>query len=281
MSALRHDGAEVVLRHRVPVRLWHWISVLAIVGLLFTGFCILNVHPRLYWGEVGNAYTPALLALESSEPGGPRPTTHPAPAVLRFGNRQYDVTGRLGVVADAGGDGLYFLIANTPESWQFGAMRAWHFAIAWILVLDWIGYAIYLIASGEFRSRLLPQVSQLRPRAIANDVIKHLKLHRASGEEAKSYNLLQKLSYLVVIFVLLPLMILTGLTMSNAITARFPELYSMFGGRESARTIHFLCALALVLFAVIHLVQLFVAGFFNEMRSMITGRFAIRGSRTP
>ena len=281
MDPLRHDGAEVVLRHRVPVRLWHWISVLAIVGLLFTGFCILNVHPRLYWGEVGNAYTPALLALESSEPGGPSPATHPAPAVLRFGNRQYDVTGRLGVVADAGGDGLYFLIANTPESWQFGAMRAWHFAIAWILVLGWIGYAIYLIASGEFRSRLLPQVSQLRPRAIANDVIKHLKLHRASGEEAKSYNLLQKLSYLAVIFVLLPLMILTGLTMSNAVTARFPELYSMFGGRESARTIHFLCAFALVLFAVIHLVQLFVAGFVNEMRSMITGRFAIPGSRIP
>ena len=83
------------------------------------------------------------------------------------------------------------------------------------------------------------------------------------------------------IFVLLPLLILTGLTMSNAITARFPELYSLFGGRESARTIHFLCAFALALFAVIHVVQLFVAGFSNEMRSMITGRFAIRGSRIP
>jgi thiosulfate reductase cytochrome b subunit len=281
MGPLRHENAEVILRHRLPVRLWHWISVLAIVGLLFTGFCILNIHPRLYWGEVGNAYTSAVLSLESSEPGGPRPATHPAPAVLRFGNRQYDVTGRLGVVADAGGDGLYFLIANTPESWHFGAMRAWHFAIAWILVLGWMSYAIYLFVSGELRSRLLPQVSQLRPRAIANDVIKHLKLHRAAGEEAKSYNLLQKLSYLAVLFVLLPLMVFTGLTMSNAITARFPELYSLFGGRESARTIHFLCAFALVLFAVIHVVQLFVAGFFNEMRSMITGRFTIRGSRVP
>jgi len=138
-----------------------------------------------------------------------------------------------------------------------------------------------LLASGQLRSRLLPRVSQLRPRAIANDLLNHLKFHRATGEEAKSYNLLQKLSYLLVIFVLLPLMVLTGLTMSNAVGARFPELYSLFGGRESARTIHFLCAVGLVLFAMIHVVQLFVAGFLNEMRSMITGRFAIRASRLP
>jgi thiosulfate reductase cytochrome b subunit len=85
----------------------------------------------------------------------------------------------------------------------------------------------------------------------------------------------------VVIFGLLPLMVLTGLTMSNAVAGRFPELYSLFGGRESARTIHFLCALALVLFAMVHVIQLFVAGFLNEMRSMITGRFKIRRSSPP
>jgi thiosulfate reductase cytochrome b subunit len=281
MRPLRHENTQVILRHRLPVRLWHWISVLAVVGLLFTGFCILNIHPRLYWGEVGNAYTPALLALDSSEPGGPRPSTHPAPAVVVVGNRRFDVTGRLGVVADAGGDGLYFLIVNTPESWQFGAMRAWHFTIAWLLVLGWMTYAIYLITSGQLRARLLPRISQLRPGAIANDVLNHLRFHRATGEEAKSYNLLQKLSYLFVIFALLPLMVLTGLAMSNAITARFPEFCSLLGGRESVRTIHFLCAFALVLFAVIHVLQLFVAGFLNEMRSMITGRFAIRRARLP
>jgi thiosulfate reductase cytochrome b subunit len=281
MRPPEHENSEVVLRHRLPVRVWHWISVLAVVGLLFTGFCILNVHPRLYWGEVGNAYTPAILALDSSEPRGPQPTTQPAPAVLVVGNRRFDVTGRLGVVQDAGDDGLYFLIANTPESWHFGAMRAWHFTIAWILVLGWMSYAIYLIASGQLRSRLLPRITQLRLRAIAHDVLNHLRFHRATGEEAKSYNLLQKLSYLLVVFVLLPLMILTGLTMSNAVTARFPELCSLFGGRESVRTIHFLCAFALVLFVVIHVIQLFVAGFSNEMRSMITGRFTIRGTKAP
>jgi len=281
MKPLRHETAEVILRHRLPVRLWHWTSALAVAGLLFTGFCILNVHPRFYWGEVGNAYTPAFLALDSSEPGGPRPATHPAPAVLVVGDRRFDVTGHLGVVADAGNDGLYFLITNTPESWHFGAMRAWHFAIAWILVLGWVSYTVYLIASGQLRSRLLPSVSQLRPRAVASDVLNHLRFHRSTGEEAKSYNLLQKLSYILVIFVLLPLMVLTGLAMSNAIAARFPEVYFLLGGRESDRTIHFLCASALVLFVVIHVAQLFVAGFLNEMRSMITGRFAIRRTRAP
>jgi thiosulfate reductase cytochrome b subunit len=279
MGLPRHENAEVVLRHFFPVRLWHWVTVLAVAGLLFTGFCILNVHPRFYWGEVGNAYTPAILALDSSEPGGPRPATHPAPAALVVGNHRFDVTGRLGVVADAGGDGLYFLIANTPESWHFGAMRAWHFAIAWILVLGWTGYAIYLIASGQLRSRLLPRIAELHPRAVGADLLKHLKLHRARGEEARSYNLLQKLAYLAVIFGFLPLMVLTGLTMSNAVASRFPELYALFGGRESARTLHFLCALALVLFVLIHVIQLFVAGFWNEMRSMITGRFKISGPR--
>jgi thiosulfate reductase cytochrome b subunit len=281
MRSSEHENSEVLLRHRLPVRLWHWTSILAVAGLLFTGFCILNVHPRLYWGEVGNAYTPALFALDSSEPGGTRPATQPAPAVLVVGNRRFDVTGRLGVVQDAGDDGLYFLIANTPESWHFGAMRAWHFTIAWILVLGWMSYAIYLIASGQLRSRLLPRVTQLRLRAIAHDVLNHLRLRRATGEEAKSYNLLQKLSYLLVVFILLPLMILTGLTMSNAVIARFPELCSLLGGRESARTIHFLCAFALILFVVVHVIQLFVAGFLNEMRSMITGRFMIRTTKAP
>lgn len=272
---------EVVLRHPLPVRLWHWISMLAVAGLLFSGFCVLNVHPRMYWGEVGNEFTPAILALESSEPGGPRPATHPSPAVLVIGKHRFDVTGHLGVVSDAGNDGLYFLIANTPESWQFGAMRAWHFAFAWVLVLVWIGYASYLGTTGRLRSRLLPSLAELQPRAIVMDLLKHLKLHRAVGDEARSYNLLQKLAYLSIIFVLLPLMILTGLTMSNAITVRFPELFALFGGRESARTIHFLCAVAIVAFVVIHVIQLFVAGFLNEMRSMITGRFAIHKAKSP
>jgi len=266
---------ERLYRHPLPVRLWHWVTAAAVAGLLFTGFNILNVHPRLYWGEVGNAHTTPVIALESTESGGLRPTTHPAPAALRVGSHRWDVTGHLGTVLDAGEDGLYFMIVATPDSWQFGAMRAWHFVCAWILFLTWVCYGVYLLIGGRLRRTLLPSARQIRARAILQDLWDHLRLHPPRGEAARHYNLLQKLSYLIVLFVLIPLIVLSGLTMSNAVTARFPELYALFGGRQAARTIHALCAMAVLLFAFVHIVQLFVAGFVNEVRSMITGYFQI------
>ena len=268
--------SERVYRHPLTVRLWHWLTAAAVAGLVFTGFNILNVHPRLYWGEVGNAHTTVIIALESTEAGGPRVTTHPAPAAFRVGSHRWDVTGHLGTVLDAGEDGLYFMIVATPESWQFGAMRAWHFVCAWILFLTWMCYSGYLLIGGRLRRTLLPSARQITARAVLQDLWDHLRLQSPRGEKARHYNLLQKLSYLIVLFVLIPLIVLSGLTMSNAVTARFPELYALFGGRQSARTAHALCALALLLFAFVHIVQLFVAGFINEVRSMITGYFDIQ-----
>jgi thiosulfate reductase cytochrome b subunit len=266
---------ERIYRHPLVVRLWHWLTAATVAGLLFTGFNILNVHPRLYWGEVGNAHTMPIIALESTETGGPRPGTHPAPTALRVGARRWDVTGHLGTVLDAGEDGLYFMIVATPESWQFGAMRAWHFVCAWILFLTWAGYGVYLLLGGRLRRTLLPAAQQLTARAIVKDLWDHLRLHRPRGESARHYNLLQKVSYLVVLFALVPLIVLSGLTMSNAVTARFPELYALFGGRQSARTVHALCAALLCVFAFVHIAQVFVAGFVNEVRSMIKGYFDI------
>jgi thiosulfate reductase cytochrome b subunit len=265
--------SDRVYRHPLSVRLWHWITAIAVAGLLFTGFNILNVHPRLYWGEVGNAHMTPIIALESTETGGPRPAKHPAPAALRVGSHRWDVTGHLGTVLDAGEDGLYFMMVATPESWQFGAMRAWHFVCAWILFLTWMCYSAYLLVGGRLRRTLLPSARQVTARAILQDLWDHLRLHRSRGEAARHYNLLQKVSYLIVLFVLIPLIVLSGLTMSNAVTARFPELYALFGGRQSARTVHAACALLVLLFAVVHIVQVFVAGFINELRSMITGYF--------
>jgi thiosulfate reductase cytochrome b subunit len=266
-----------VFRHPLSVRLWHWLTAVAVGGLLFTGFNIFNVHPRLYWGEVGNAHTQPIIAIESSEVGGPNPATHPAPTVLRLGSHRWNVTGHVGVALDAGEDGLYFEIVNTPASWHFGGNRAWHFVFAWLLFLAWACYSLYLLLAGRLRRTLLPSSRQLTARAIGQDLWDHLRLRSSRGEAARHYNLLQKLSYLLILFVAFPLMILTGLTMSNAVTARYPELYALFGGRQSARTLHALCAFALCLFILVHIVQLFVAGFFNEVRSMITGYFDIRG----
>ena len=266
---------ERVYRHPLVVRLWHWATAATVAGLLFTGFNILNVHPRLYWGEVGNAHTAPIIALESTETGGPRAATLPAPAAFRLGSRRWDVTGHLGTVLDAGEDGLYFMIVSTPPSWQFGAMRAWHFVCAWILFLSWAGYSVYLLLGGRLGRALLPSAGQLTARAVLQDLCNHLRLRAPRGEAARQYNLLQKLSYLAVLFALIPLMVVSGLTLSNAVTARFPELYALFGGRQSARTVHALCALMLCLFALVHIAQLFVAGFVNEVRSMITGYFEI------
>lgn len=265
-----------IYRHPAAVRLWHWMSVVAVGGLLFTGFNILNIHPRLYWGEVGNISTRPIIAIESTQAGGPNPATSPAPAAFRIGSRTWDVTGHLGAVLDAGGDGLYFIIVTTPDSWHFGAMRAWHFAAAWALFLSWLGYVGYLFLGGRFARMLLPSREQVTARAIIFDLWDHLRLRRPRGDQAREYNLLQKLAYLIVLFVLIPLLVLTGIAMSNGVTARIPELYSVFGGRQSARTIHALCAMAMSLFILIHVAQVFVAGFINELRSMVTGYFEVR-----
>jgi len=272
---------ERIYRHPLPVRLWHWSAVLAVGGLLFTGFNILNIHPRLYWGEVGNAFTPAVVSLDSAAPAPAGAAVHPSPAVLRIGSHAWDVTGYAGSALDLGPDGMYFLIVDVPDSWHFGAMRAWHFACAWLLFLSTLGYVGYLLASGRLARRWLPSAAQLAPRAIGRDLLDHLRLRRYHGEQARDYNLLQKLAYLLVLFVLLPAIVLTGLTMSNAVTARLPELYALFGGRQSARTLHALGALLLAAFVLVHVFQLFVAGFTNGMRSMITGRYVLRSGGPP
>jgi len=158
---------------------------------------------------------------------------------------------------------------------EFGATRGWHFAFAWILGLSLPLYGLYLIGSGRLTKMLLPTRGDLELRSIANEFWQHLRLKRARGESARRYNLLQKASYLLVIFILIPLMVLSGLTMSNAITAAFPDLIALFGGRQSARSIHFLAAMLLVAFVLVHVFQVCVAGFFNLMRSMITGRFVV------
>ncbi len=256
-------------RHPLPVRLWHWLTAATVLGLLFTGICILNVHPRLYWGEVGNEGTAAVVGLD---PAGPAVAGHAAPAVLNIGHAKFDVTGITGVPFDYGNDGTYFMIFNAPESWHFGGLRAWHFALAWVLVTAAAAYAVYLLLSRRLGRMWLPTSAQLAPAAIRRDFWQHLTLRRADDRQ---YNLLQKLAYLAVLGLLLPLMVLTGLTMSNAVTLRFPELFTLFGGRESARTLHALFAALMILFILVHVFQSFVAGIVNQLGAMLTGYYRL------
>jgi thiosulfate reductase cytochrome b subunit len=261
---------QIVYRHPWPVRIWHWVNAAAVVVLLLTGLLLFDIHPHLYWGDDGHAGVPAFLSLSATDLDRAVPQTE-----LQIGSRRWDVTGVLGSVIDDGFGGKYLLVVAAPEDWEFGATRGWHFAFAWILALSFLLYGLYILVSGRLAKMLLPMRSDLALRSIAHEVWQHLRLRRARGQAARNYNLLQKLSYLFVIFVLIPTIVLSGLTMSNAMTAAFPDLFMLFGGRQSARSIHFLAAMLLVLFVFVHVFQVFVAGFFNLMRSMITGRYVV------
>lgn len=153
--------------------------------------------------------------------------------------------------------------------------RSLHFLAAWILVINGLAYLAASLLNGHVRRNLLPTPHQLHPREVAKDIRDHLRLRRPSGEAARSYNLLQKLAYLSVIFIVFPLMVLSGLTMSPAVASAHPWLFDLFDGRQSARTVHFICASLLLLFLLVHIMQVILVGFRNEMRSMITGRFKL------
>ena len=277
MDARRElSAARIDYRHPWPVRIWHWMNAAVLLVLLLTGLLIFDLHPHLYWGETGQEGVGAFLSLSGTHLDRAVPQT-----VFTIGSRQWDVTGLLGSVIDDGFGGKYLLVASPPADWEFGATRGWHFACAWILALSLPVYAAYLLASGRLTRMLLPTRAELTPRSIADEVWQHLRLKRARGESARHYNLLQKLSYLCVIVVLIPILIVSGLTMSNAVTAEFPDLFVLFGGRQSARSVHFLAAMLLVAFILVHVFQVFVAGFLNLMRSMITGRFVVEPEDPP
>jgi len=257
-------------RHPWPVRIWHWANAAAILVLIASGFLIFDIHPSLYWGDDGHAGLPALASLTSPNLDQPNPSIE-----LQIGGWRRDVTGVIGTVVDEGDSGKYLLVAAPPDDWEFGATRGWHFLAAWIVGLSAPLYLAYLLASRRLTRRLLPTRAELGPHRVARAVWEHLRLRRARGEAAAQYNVLQKLAYLVVLFVLLPVTVLSGLTMSHTITAEFPGLFALFDGRQSARTIHFCAATLTTLFLATHVFQVCVAGFLNLMRSMITGRFVV------
>jgi thiosulfate reductase cytochrome b subunit len=205
---------------------------LAFLALLVSGLEIVVSHPRFYWGEAGNVNTTPLFAL-------------PIPA-----SRATVPTGYKFVMPD-----------------QNGWSRYLHFQAAWVAVLTGILYVLYGLSSGHFRKNLLPASGELSWRALKGSIASHLRF-AAPGE---SYNVLQRLSYLVVIFGLFPLVVWTGLAMSPAIASVCPSAVEILGGQQSARTIHFFVTLALMLFVLVHVAMVYLAGFRKRMRAMIGG----------
>jgi thiosulfate reductase cytochrome b subunit len=263
---------ELIYRHTVVVRLTHWINALILVVLLVSGLSLFNYHPALYWGNYGYSGVPPFLSIaalediETDEPVG----------VTSVMGHNFITTGVLGVSYDAEGEPVTRAFPTWLTSPGGLAMaRDLHFAAAWLLVFNGLVYLLFGLFTGHFRRDLLPAAAELRPHHLLADIWNHIRLRRTRGEAARRYNVIQKLAYVIVIFALLPLMVLTGLTMSPAVTAAMPLLFDVFGGRQSARTVHFLVANLLVLFVLVHLIQVIITGVFNNLRSMITGRYAI------
>jgi len=269
---------EFIYRHSVAVRLTHWVNVLCLTLLFMSGLQLFNFHPALYWGNYGYRGVPTVFSISGTRD----PETREPVGITQIGDYNFDTTGFLGVTYDSDGQahgGAFPRWAITGT--DLAVTRDWHFLMAWLLVINGAIYLSFGVFSGHFRRDLAPSAQELRPRHVLNDIWNHLRLRRPRGEAAKHYNVLQKLTYLLVIFLLLPAMVLSGLTMSPAATAAMPFLFDLFGGRQSARTIHFIAANFLLLFVLVHIVQVALFGAFNLMRSMITGRYAVRPERTP
>jgi thiosulfate reductase cytochrome b subunit len=270
---------EVIYRHSIVVRVTHWINVLCLALLLMSGLKPFNYHPALYWGNYGYKGAPSVLSIVTGvDPVTARPT-----GITRVGDFVFDTTGILGVTYDARNRPVNQAFppwATLSAASTLALARDWHFLIAWVFAINVAIYLLFGLLNGHFRRDLAPRTEELRPRQIFKDIGNHLRLRQPRGERARHYNVLQKLAYIVVVFVLLPAMVLSGLTMSPAVTSLAPFLFDLFGGRQSARTIHFVVANLLVLFVLVHVVQVLLFGAFNLMRSMITGRYVIKPERT-
>jgi thiosulfate reductase cytochrome b subunit len=197
--------------------------------------------------------------------------------ITRVGGLTLDTTGVLGW---SGKEGMreqrgFPSWATVPSYRSLADGRRWHFFFAWLFVINGLLYLAWSLIGGHIAKDLWPSRAQLSPRHIVHEISTHARLKFPKGEEARRYNVLQKGAYLAVILVLLPLMLLTGLSMSPGFNATVPGLIDLFGGRQSARTIHFLSASLIVLFVLVHLFMVVASGTWNNIRSMITGRYAI------
>ena len=241
-----------VARHAGWVRISHWILAASVVTLAFSGFVILMAHPRLYWGKIGNDLTPALLELPISRNymhGGwtTQITFLPNNSAVVSAARTYDIFN------------------------ENGWARSLHFLSAWFLVVTSLIYLVVGLATGHLWRDLVPRLREVSPRTLWRDVMTHLRLPMPVARGGPPYGPLQKLTYAGVILIALPLMVLTGLAMSPAVTAAYPALMDLFGGSQSARTIHFFAFALLMLFLLVHLVMVALTGFRRQIRTMTIG----------
>ncbi|NKB35084.1 MAG: DUF4405 domain-containing protein [Pseudomonadales bacterium] len=226
-----------IYRHTINARICHWIMVLSFVYLLYSGIMIFLHFPELYWGKVGFQGYPTIFKLEDW--------------------------------------GISWEQSEELGDRRWG--RNYHYLFAWVFVINGLVYLLWNAWQKKFYRKILPTREQLSPTNFKSEMVRHLKFKAAKGEQAKQYNVLQKLSYLIVLFALFPFMIISGFAQMPAFTAISPELIDLFGGRQTARTLHVVCSLLLVVFVIVHLLEMFIAGAVNQLRGMIIGKYEIIG----
>jgi len=228
-----HAG-ELIYKHRLPTRLWHWINAVAIMVMLMSGLMISNAHPHLYWGEYGANLDQPWWS----------PPHFPGWATI-------------------------------PSTYNLALARHWHLFFAWVFAVGLTGYMVVSFLNRHFRRDLTLTRRELAPAHLWQDVKDHARLKFPTGQEALSYNVIQKMTYIAVLFGLLPLMIVSGLSLSPGFNAVLHWPLDLAGGRASMRSIHFVASGLIAAFIVVHLVLVLLAGPYNEVRSMITGRFRV------
>lgn len=260
-------ATRVIKRHTLATRLWHWTNLVCLIVLLMSGLQIFNAHPALYWGEQSDFANPFIAIHARTAQDGERM------GVVRIAGQAFDTTGVLGLSDDNGQlrERAFPRWATLPGDKWLTMGRNWHFLAAWIFVPLVVAYLLYILLVPQRRRALFPTWVQLKniPRTLLDHA--RLRFHHEAD-----YNGIQKLTYLLVLFGLLPVMILSGLTMAPSVNAAWPWLTELFGGRQSARTFHFLCATALIGFFIVHIALVLVSGVFNNLRSMVSGRYRIQ-----
>jgi len=239
------SAGALVRRHRLPVRLWHWVNAVTLAVMLMSGLMIFNAHPRLYWGEYGANADPAWLEIGANPQGR---------GLVRIGDFAVETTGVLGIWTDGEGvrqETAFPGWATLPSRYDLAGARVWHFAFAWVLALGLLGFLLWGLLGGHLRRDL----------------------------QALRYGVLQKLAYCFVLFVALPMAILTGLALSPGMDAAWPWLTALWGGRQSARSVHFIAAFALLGFFLVHIAMVLLSGPVNQLRAMVTGWYRLPEER--
>lgn len=252
----------LIFRQSIWTRLTHWIWAVCLFFLMLTGLQIFNAYPRLDVGkESGFEYDNSIFEI------GARQVGDKFEGFTRLFGREFDTTGVLGVSSEQ--VRAFPAAVTIPSNRDLATGRVIHLFFAWLLVGTLAVWIVASLLNGHLR-QLLPRGRDLR--ALAPEIADHARLRFHPG---RRYGALQKLAYAGVMFVLLPLMILTGLSMSPSFNAMAPWLLDVFGGRQTARTLHFAVMLLLIGFFVIHILMVLASGPLNGLRSMLSGWYRI------